>query len=185
MARRCSIAATIRSTPRRDGSSSFTAERISNFDSGDDSIKLLGGVYYYQKVGCSRWPRRCAPGISFLGTLPFTDRFFAGGADTVRGYAEGSLGPRDIGGLATGGNAQLILNQESSDAALRLGEGRAVRRRWQRVHDRHRHRRCAALEVGYGVGLRFDTPFALLRLDLGIPARGGGSRWYFGIGQVF
>ena len=41
------------------------------------------------------------------------------------------------------------------------------------------------LEVGYGVGLRFDTPFALLRLDVGIPARGGGSRWYFGIGQVF
>jgi outer membrane translocation and assembly module TamA len=41
------------------------------------------------------------------------------------------------------------------------------------------------LDVGYGVGLRFDTPFALLRLDLGIPARGGGSRWYFGIGQAF
>ena len=53
------------------------------------------------------------------------------------------------------------------------------------------------LKVGYGLGLRVDTPVGVLRVDLGIPRskltstssrepnslRGG--RWYFGIGHIF
>ena len=29
------------------------------------------------------------------------------------------------------------------------------------------------LEVGYGVGLRLDTPFSVLRVDFGVPVGGG------------
>jgi outer membrane translocation and assembly module TamA len=43
---------------------------------------------------------------------------------------------------------------------------------------------------GFGVGARFVTPFALLRVDYGRAPWGGGSalrsdQWYFGIGHTF
>lgn len=45
------------------------------------------------------------------------------------------------------------------------------------------------LEVGIGGGVRVDTPFALLRVDLGVPvSRSRGERtprWFFSIGQAF
>jgi outer membrane translocation and assembly module TamA len=53
------------------------------------------------------------------------------------------------------------------------------------VFESNRDISLSRLKVGYGIGLRLDTPFSLLRVDLGIPASGGARRWYFGIGQVF
>jgi translocation and assembly module TamA len=102
----------------------------------------------------------------------------------VRGYAEEAVGPKNVGGRPLGGNAQLILNQEV----------RAPIRGWLKgvvfvdagnVFTSNRDISFGDLQVGYGVGLRLDTPFSLLRIDLGIPASGGARRWYFGIGQVF
>ncbi|MEM6987248.1 MAG: outer membrane protein assembly factor BamA, partial [Pseudomonadota bacterium] len=40
-------------------------------------------------------------------TLPFFDRFFSGGADSVRGFRGSSLGPRDSQGDAAGGDVGL------------------------------------------------------------------------------
>jgi len=40
----------------------------------------------------------------------------------------------------------------------------------------------------YGVGLRFATPFALLRVDFGRIAWGApatSGRWWFGVGHAF
>ena len=47
------------------------------------------------------------------------------------------------------------------------------------------------LKVGYGVGLRFDTPVGLIRGDVGFPqstfadGRSTKTRWYFGFGHIF
>ena len=45
------------------------------------------------------------------------------------------------------------------------------------------------LKVGVGFGLRLYTPFALLRVDFGVPlSREPGTpkgRWYFSFGQIF
>ena len=41
-----------------------------------------------------------------------SERFFAGGASSVRGYREEDLGPRSILGDASGGAALLIFNEE-------------------------------------------------------------------------
>ena len=45
------------------------------------------------------------------------------------------------------------------------------------------------LDVGAGAGLRLVTPYALIRVDYGVPmARGFGfkdGRWYFSVGQAF
>ena len=46
-----------------------------------------------------------------------------------------------------------------------------------------------SLEAGAGVGLRVYSPFALVRVDLGVPLtnrrREPSSRWYVGIGHAF
>jgi outer membrane translocation and assembly module TamA len=45
------------------------------------------------------------------------------------------------------------------------------------------------LKVGVGLGLRLDTPFALFRLDYGVPVSREPdqprARWFFSIGQMF
>lgn len=46
-------------------------------------------------------------GYGELDTLPFYERYFAGGLRTVRGYESNSLGPRDDYGDPTGGNMRV------------------------------------------------------------------------------
>ena len=131
------------------------------------------------------------------------DRFQAGGATSVRGSGEDSLGPRDTDGLPLGGEGLLVLNQEVRFPVYRwvnavsfIDAGRI-----QCAVD---NPVCASdpagwnnLKIGYGAGLRFATPVGMLRVDFGIPGstipsattretnslRGG--RWYFGIGHIF
>ena len=44
--------------------------------------------------------------------LPFFKNFYAGGVDSVRGFEQSSLGPRDINGDALGGNRRIVTNVE-------------------------------------------------------------------------
>jgi outer membrane protein insertion porin family len=41
-----------------------------------------------------------------------TDRFFAGGGTTIRGFSQDSIGPQSADGKPLGGNAMLVLNNE-------------------------------------------------------------------------
>jgi outer membrane protein assembly factor BamA len=164
--------------------SSATAERVSEFRGGSDSIKLLGAFYYHRPLRVLTLASAVRIGGSFLDPLVFSEPFLVGGADTVRGYAEQDLGPRGLGGRARGGNAQLILNQEVRTPVYGWLKG-VVFVDAGNVFESNRDISLSRLKVGYGIGLRLDTPFSLLRVDLGIPASGGARRWYFGIGQVF
>jgi outer membrane protein insertion porin family len=164
--------------------SSLTAERVSNFESGDDTIKLLAAAYHYRRVKGLTLASAVRLGGSFLDPLGFGERFYVGGSDTVRGYPEAAAGPKDIRGRAIGGNAQLILNQELRTPIYRWLKGVAFVDAGN-VFFSNSDIALRDLDVGYGVGLRLDTPFSLLRLDVGYPAGGGRRRWYFGIGQIF
>lgn len=117
-----------------------------------------------------------------------SERFFAGGGTTARGYGENSLGPRDFFGDASGGNALLVLNEELRFPIVRWLRGVTfvdAGNTFAAIGDLA----FRALRVGAGVGVRVQTPFALLRVDFGAPVhRRTGERrmrWYFGIGQVF
>ena len=99
-----------------------------------------------------------------------SERFFAGGATTVRGYREEDLGPRSLIGdnEAGGGRAMLILN----------GEMRLPIYRWLRgvvfvdvgnVYPTVGDMSFTDLQAGSGGGLRFDTPVGIIRLDLAAP----------------
>jgi outer membrane protein insertion porin family len=117
-----------------------------------------------------------------------SERFYAGGANSVRGYREDELGAQSAFGGAEGGSASLVLN----------GELRFPIYRWLKgvgfvdlgnVHPKVSDISFTDLQVGIGAGARFDTPIGLIRIDLGIPAnrRSFDPRWrfYIGLGQAF
>ncbi len=130
-----------------------------------------------------------ARGWSGSVILPLVERFFLGGRNSVRGYAQDTLGPRGLGGLGnpTGGNAFLETNLELRTS---LGKGIGVvtfldsGNVWQKVGDID-----WSLKHAVGVGLRYDTPVGPLRLDYGYKLKKeeglSRSEIFFSIGQAF
>jgi outer membrane protein insertion porin family len=116
-----------------------------------------------------------------------SEKFFAGGGTTVRGFAEDGLGRQDSLG-AVGGNAMVIVNQEVRFPVYRWLRGVGFFDAGN-VFASATDLSLTALEAGAGVGLRIDSPFALLRVDYGVPLsrrqEQPKGRWYFGIGHTF
>ena len=117
-----------------------------------------------------------------------SERFFAGGARTVRGVPENALGPRDIFGDAAGGSALVVLNQEVRFPIYRWFRGVGFVDAGN-VFERPGTIDLRDLVGSFGAGLRVTTPFALLRADaarLWSPEAGQPlARWTFGIGHTF
>ncbi len=98
-----------------------------------------------------------------------SDRFRAGGAGSVRGYSEDSLGPRDVSACRRGGEKMVVLNQEARFPVYRWAHARRLRRCRQHLRQRRAVRVRSQLKIGYGLGLRLDTPVGMLRADIGFP----------------
>jgi translocation and assembly module TamA len=106
-------------------------------------------------------------GVAFVrrfSTLPPSQRFFAGGDDSVRGYAYHSLGPRDergrvIGGkFLTTGSAELVFDvYKNYGLAVFADAGGA-----DDVPN-------VLLHYGAGLGLRYRAPFGAIAVDLAHP----------------
>lgn len=120
-----------------------------------------------------------------------SERFFAGGPYSVRGYEMDSLGPREILGdivnRPAGGNALFILNEEirvplpwDLTGLVFFDAGQV----WARPEDAD-----FDLAKSLGLGLRARTPLGLLRLDAAYPfdRRPGEAsyRVYVGFGNAF
>jgi outer membrane protein assembly factor BamA/autotransporter translocation and assembly factor TamB len=119
--------------------------------------------------------------------LILSERFFAGGSRTVRGFTEDGVGPRDFFGDPAGGQLMIVLNQEARVPVSRWLRGVAFVDAGN-VFTRPRDASLRDLVGSVGVGVRVPTPFALLRADYARPAWGTdrkGGRWTFGIGQAF
>ncbi len=105
--------------------------------------------------------------------LPFFKNYYAGGADSVRGYDSYSLGPRDVNGNALGGNRKVNGSVEfqfpmpgaNRDPSLRLAaflDAGQVYAEGEKID-------FSALRYSAGVGLNWTSPFGPLRLSLGFP----------------
>ncbi|MFI5184226.1 MAG: translocation/assembly module TamB domain-containing protein, partial [Vicinamibacteria bacterium] len=116
-----------------------------------------------------------------------SDRFTAGGSNSLRGYPTDSVGPRDLLGEPTGGQAVVIVNEE-----LRYRHpsrfGFALFYDGGNVFDTVA-KMTLNLRNDLGLGLRWESPIGLLRLDLGFPLnREAGDKSYqlfFNFGQAF
>jgi len=124
--------------------------------------------------------------------VPIYERFFAGGANTIRGYKERRVGPRDsgsdepIGGEAiTVGNAELTfpIYEGLIKGAVFYDIGNV----WRRAEE---FMVGGNYKSGAGVGVRVKTPIGPVKLDYGYPLEKheGESKWgelYFSMSHGF
>lgn len=124
-----------------------------------------------------------------MGTLvPSTERFFAGGSTSLRGFEQNAVGPVGADGIPTGGDAMLVLNNELRFPLISLLDGVTfvdVGNVFPALGDFS----FGDLRKTAGVGLRLRTKWVLVRGDYGfvLDVRAGErkSRFYFSIGQAF
>jgi outer membrane protein insertion porin family len=98
--------------------------------------------------------------------LAIQDRFFAGGATTIRGFREERVGPLDAKGNPIGGNATAILNLEWRFPIWRWLGG-AVFVDTGAVTPEISGLNFDAFKTGAGGGLRLKTPVGPIRFDVG------------------
>jgi outer membrane protein assembly factor BamA len=172
--------------------------------STDPFVKYFGQYFYYLPL---RTPQRkpftnemLRPRLVFAtgvrvglawgadAGLPLSERFFAGGSTTLRGFAQNGVGPIDADHTARGGQAMLVLNNELRVPLLGRIDG-VLFGDLGNVYPRVSDFSLSDLRESAGVGLRVRTPWFLLRGDYGVvlDRRPGErrSRFYFSLGQAF
>jgi len=123
--------------------------------------------------------------------VPIYERFYAGGAGTIRGYSERGVGPRDlVTGDAIGGESLLIGNAELSFPIYKnLIKGAVfydIGNVWEDSGDLGQ----GGYKHGTGVGIRVKTPIGPVKVDWGYPLEEISQeeqkgRFYFSVSHGF
>lgn len=141
------------------------------------SRKLLSSIDFYKSIVQFKYLRAVTPRNTLIGTLqygaistndftrvPVSQRFFAGGDRSIRGYKYRDVSPRDPAGDPVGGRYLEILNAEYNyrfadrwSAAVFVDAGRAF--------NTFSH----PYSAGAGVGIRWQSPVGPFRIDVGHP----------------
>ena len=136
------------------------------------------------------------PIVDTVQDLPASERFFAGGDTTVRGFALDRLGDESTisdTGFPTGGNGLIVLNGELRVAVTNRIQGVGFLDAGN-VVARASDLSLFELRPAAGFGVRIRSPVGPIRLDLGFkldrrelsPGRLERlSVWHISIGQAF
>lgn len=121
-------------------------------------------------------------------TIPATERFYAGGASSIRGYAYQKASPLDSKGDPIGGRSVL---ETSAELRLRIKQdyGLVTFIDAGNAYDTILPKPGSDLRYGAGLGLRYYTSFGPLRADIAMPINrrriDDAYQLYFSIGQAF
>lgn len=96
--------------------------------------------------------------------LPLSQRFYAGGDQSVRGYRLNEISPMNREGQRTGGR-HLMVGSLEYDRALFGDWGMAVFADVGHVYNKL----SEPLKLGVGAGVRWRSPVGPVRLDIGVP----------------
>lgn len=121
-------------------------------------------------------------------TLPIDERFFNGGATTVRSFSELTLGPKDDQGYPLGGQAYTVFNVEYTFplygdlyGAVFADAGNVISEAGDFGFEDMRY--------AVGAGLRYNLPIGAIRFDYGLnpsPRKGEAQgAFHFAIGVAF
>lgn len=102
--------------------------------------------------------------------VPIYERYYAGGTNTIRGYRERRIGPRDpISNDPIGGEAVLIGNAEYTFPLYEKVLKGAVFYDIGNIWGDWKDFGTGNFKAGTGVGVRIKTPIGPVRLDFGYP----------------
>jgi outer membrane protein insertion porin family len=157
-----------------------TAQFIPTFDAYEQSLSIVARAGSVAPFGQS-------------DSVPFYDRFYLGGPDTLRGFDYREVGPRDSDTTArdeaVGGNSYALV---SFEYAFRIAEplGLVVFYDWGFVNENDFDFSMSDYADNWGVGARIMLMGSPLKLDLGMPitspeGAGGGTQFNFSFGTRF
>jgi len=128
--------------------------------------------------------------------VPFSKRYFLGGATSIRGWGRYEVSPLSLSGQPYGGDSMLAISEELR-AMLRGNFGGVLFLDVGNVWADSWGIRLGDLRYAIGPGLRYQTPIGPIRFDLGyqlnpipgltVNGRPQSRRWrvHFSIGQAF
>jgi outer membrane protein insertion porin family len=155
-----------------------TAQFIPTFDAYEQSLSIVARAGSVSPFGQS-------------DSVPFYDRFYLGGLETLRGFDYREVGPRDDDDLdeSVGGNSYALV---SFEYGFRIAEplGLVVFYDWGFVNENDFDFSMSEYADNWGVGARIMLMGSPLKLDLGIPitspeGAGGGTQFNFSFGTRF
>ena len=185
----------------------FTAQNAGGPLGADKSFVKgwINGNYYHSIIKDLVLELRSSLGIAEnygdTDEIPIYERFFAGGATTIRGYEERAVGPRDktsSGGIGEpiGGEAMFLATAEVVFPIYKgLMKGAVfydVGNVWNSATDMISTEffKDNGLKQGAGIGIRVKTPIGPIKLDWGYPLSDNygekkEGRFYFSVSHGF
>ena len=106
---------------------------------------------------------------------PVFKNYYSGGLGSVRGFEQGTLGPRDVSGMVVGGPKKVTINTEFLMPFPGAGNDRSLRLYgfydMGNVYGEYDKIQLNQLRSSYGVGLSWVSPMGPLRFAWARPAR--------------
>ncbi|MEI7904289.1 MAG: outer membrane protein assembly factor BamA [Candidatus Firestonebacteria bacterium] len=130
-----------------------------------------------------------AAGFGNTASIPFFERFFCGGTDSVRGYEERALSPRDVNNVAIGGAFMIYGNLENRFPIAGPLFG-TLFFDFGKSYDSPLSLPATSISTSAGLGIRFIiTGAMMIRLDYGYgfdqQYLTPGGKIHFNIGNIF
>ncbi|PKK83793.1 MAG: hypothetical protein CVT49_06550 [candidate division Zixibacteria bacterium HGW-Zixibacteria-1] len=145
-------------------------EYIGGFLGGDDSFYQLESSWSrYRRIwpgwiSATRFKAGFLQEMKDSPSVPTDDRYYIGGANTIRGFAENELGPRSAAGNFSGADIIVIFNQELRYPII----GKLWGSLFTDIGNGYINRddiKFKNLALSYGLGIQFVSPAGPIRLD--------------------